>query len=60
MRWLNQPIAYVVDGKRVVGYDNELGKGDRRHPGKRETRYRFVSPRQLLADFMDDVKGIGK
>ena len=24
-------LAYVVDGERVVGYDNERGKGDHRH-----------------------------
>lgn len=53
-------LAYVVDGKRVVGYDNEQGKGDHRHLGKREAHYRFVGPRQLIADFMDDVEGIGK
>lgn len=50
-------LAYVVDGKRVVGYDNEQGKGDHRHLGKRELPYRFVNPRQLVSDFMDDVKG---
>lgn len=52
--------AYVVDGERIVGYDNEQGKGDHRHLGKRELPYRFVSPRQLVADFMDDVKGTVK
>jgi hypothetical protein len=53
-------LAYVVDGKRIVGYDNEQGKGDHRHLGKRELPYRFVSPRQLVTDFMDDVKGTVK
>lgn len=53
-------LAYVVDGKRIVGYDNEQGKGDHRHLGKRELPYRFVNPRQLVADFMDDVKGTVK
>jgi hypothetical protein len=50
-------LAYVVDGERVVGYDNERGKGDHRHFRGREEIYRFVSPRQLMVDFMADVKG---
>lgn len=53
-------LAYVVDGQRVVGYDNERGKGDHRHLGKREEKYPFVSPRRLMDDFMGDVKGTGK
>ena len=28
-------LVYVVKGKRVVGYDNERGKGDHRHVGDR-------------------------
>lgn len=53
-------LVYVVAGKRVVGYDNERGKGDHKHLGDGEQPYRFVSPRQLMADFMADVKGAGK
>lgn len=50
-------LVYVVEGKRVVGYDNERGKGDHKHLGLSEAPYRFVSPRQLMDDFMRDVKG---
>ena len=53
-------LTYVVDGKRVVGYDNERGKGDHKHWGDREETYHFVSPQQLMLDFMSDVKGIKK
>ena len=53
-------LAYVVKGKRIVGYDNERGKGDHRHRGGREKPYRFVSPQQLIADFMADVEGARK
>jgi hypothetical protein len=53
-------LAYAVEGKRVVGYDNERGKGDHKHLGDREEPYRFVNPQQLMADFMADVKGAGK
>lgn len=53
-------LVYVVEGKRMVGYDNERGKGDHKHRGDSEESYRFVSPQQLMADFMADVKGAGK
>ncbi len=51
-------LAYVVGGKRIVGYDNERGKGDHKHRGGRETPYRFLSPQRLIDDFMADVKDI--
>jgi hypothetical protein len=48
-------LAYVVDGKCVLRYDNEAGKGDHRHVGAGEMPYVFVSVDQLLDDFLDDV-----
>jgi hypothetical protein len=51
-------LVYVIGGKRIVGYDNERGKGDHKHLGDREVSYQFVSPQQLMADFMADVKGV--
>lgn len=48
-------LAYIVDEICVLRYDNEAGKGDHRHLGKRETAYRFTTPAQLLADFWRDV-----
>lgn len=53
-------LVYVIEGKRVVGYDNERGKGDHKHFGDREESYRFVNPQRLMADFMADVKGVGE
>ncbi len=50
-------LVYLIEGKRIVGYDNERGKGDHKHFGDREHAYRFVNPQQLMADFMADVKG---
>ena len=41
-------------------YDNETGKGDHRHIGSREERYRFTTVDGLLNDFMRDVRAIGK
>jgi hypothetical protein len=43
-------------GRRLVGYDNERGKGDHRHVRGREFVYRFRSPDQLIADFLADVE----
>jgi len=48
-------LAYVVDGKCVVRYDNEAGKGDHRHFGGRESAYSFQTPDKLIADFQRDI-----
>ena len=53
-------LVYVIEGMRVVGYDNERGKGDHKHLSDREEAYHFVNPQQLMADFMADVKGVGE
>lgn len=52
-------LVYVVGGKRVVGYDNERGKGDHKHLRGAELAYRFVDVQTLLADFMADVERAG-
>jgi hypothetical protein len=43
-------------GRRLVGYDNERGKGDHRHVRGRAFVYSFTSPEQLVADFLADVE----
>lgn len=48
-------LAYVVEDKCVLRYDNESGKGDHRHMGGKETTYAFVSVDQLLDDFLAEV-----
>jgi uncharacterized protein DUF6516 len=48
-------LAYMVGGERVIGYDNERGKGDHRHFKGTESPYRFVSIDELLADFVAEV-----
>ena len=53
-------LFYGRAGRRLVGYDNERGKGDHRHVGKREERYVFVSLEQLLDDFFADVDALRK
>ena len=49
-------LYYGYPGRRVVGYDNERGKGDHRHVGNREEPYRVSSVEALIADFLSDVK----
>jgi hypothetical protein len=49
-------LVYVRDGRRVVGYDNERGKGDHRHLGETQRPYRFVDVPTLLRDFWRDVE----
>ena len=49
-------IFFGLDGQRIVGYDNERGKGDHKHLGEMEIRYRFVSVEKLVADFLADVE----
>lgn len=49
-------LAFVVKGVCVLRYDNEVGKGDHKHFGYDEMRYEFSNPRQLVADFMNDVR----
>jgi len=55
-------LVYVVEGRRLVGFDNERGKGDHRHDGRREVPYAFVDVETLLADFWRAVeeKGAGR
>lgn len=49
-------LAYVVNNKCVVRYDNELSKGDHRHYGSSEFAYLFQSLEQLLIDFYLDIE----
>ena len=50
-----------AEGKCLVRYDNELGKGDHRHFRGKEEKYVFISVEKLVADFqkdIDQVRGI--
>lgn len=49
-------LVFVRDGQRLVGYDNERGKGDHRHLGALEVPYTFRGVEVLIADFMRDVE----
>ncbi len=47
--------VYALNGERVVGFDNELGKGDHCHLDGHELPYTFVSVEQLVEDFIAAV-----
>lgn len=55
---LKYRLVYVVAGTRVVGYDNELGKGDHKHLANIELPYQFVNVEQLVSDFLADVRSL--
>jgi len=48
-------LVYVVRGECVLRYDNEVGKGDHRHFGKKESDYVFTTSEQLITDFQKDI-----
>ena len=49
-------LVFIRQNQRLVGYDNERGKGDHKHIGQLEVRYKFVDIETLMADFLRDVK----
>lgn len=53
---LKYSLFYGRPGVRMVGYDNERGKGDHRHFMGRETAYAFSGAEQLMVDFWSDVR----
>jgi hypothetical protein len=48
-------MALVADGECVLRFDNEAGKGDHCHIGKRERSYTFYSSEKLIEDFWSAV-----
>jgi hypothetical protein len=47
--------VYVQAGVRIVGFDNERGKGDHCHMDGNELPYRFTTVEQLVEDFIAAV-----
>jgi hypothetical protein len=52
---LKYSVVYIVNGIRVIGYDNERGKGDHRHFASVEKPYAFINMAQLVRDFNADI-----
>jgi len=55
---LKYRLYFGRDGQRIVGYDNERGKGDHKHILDVEKRYKFTTPQKLVADFLADIERI--
>ncbi len=49
-------FVFIRNGIRIIGYDNERGKGDHKHLGEIEKDYNFINEIKLLEDFWQDVK----
>jgi hypothetical protein len=48
-------LALVANEVCVLRYDNEAGKGDHKHLGRREVPYLFTTLEKLVSDFWADV-----
>jgi hypothetical protein len=48
-------LFYGFPGQRLVGYDNERGKGDHRHIQGQEEPYVFSNWETLIDEFLADV-----
>lgn len=46
------------DGKTLVRYDNEAGKGDHKHVGRAEKPYVWRGMSALVEDFLNDVEAL--
>lgn len=49
-------LAYIVDGRCRIRYDNEAGKGDHCHRGDREEPVCFDSIDAVVAAFIHEVE----
>lgn len=48
--------VFIVEGVRVIGFDNERGKGDHCHIGGQEQPYLFQGVEQLVEDFISAIE----
>jgi hypothetical protein len=51
-------LVYIAGGQRVLGYDNERGKGDHRHIGDTEEPIQFNSMTSLIERFIAEARHI--
>ncbi|NKL25025.1 toxin-antitoxin system TumE family protein [Rhizobium leguminosarum] len=49
-------LFFGRNGERIVGFDNERGKGDHCHLDGKESRYTFVDTQKLKKDFLAEVQ----
>lgn len=48
-------LFFGRNGVRIVGFDNERGKGDHCHLDGRQVPYRFAGVERLIEDFAAEV-----
>jgi hypothetical protein len=53
---LKYSLVYGGHDGRIVGYDNESGKGDHKHIRGVEAFYKFTDVETMVADFLADVQ----
>jgi len=51
---LDFPVISI--GQRVVGFDNERGKGDHCHLDGKEIPYKFLGTDKLIEDFIAEIE----
>jgi hypothetical protein len=56
--WYKYSLFYGRAGERVVGYDNEKGKGDHKHIRDQEFPIQFETIDQLIHQFFADVAAV--
>ena len=49
-------LVYIREGQRIIGFDNERGKGDHCHVSGKESAYRFTDTDTLIQDFLQLLK----
>lgn len=49
-------LAYLENGRRIICFDNERGKGDHVHDNDQESAYHFVDVPTLVQDFIAAVR----
>ena len=49
-------LVYIVEGRRVIGYDNAERQGDHRHCRDIIEKYEFRGLRRLARDFYNDIE----
>lgn len=49
-------MAFVREGKRIIGYDNAERKGEHKHYMGKEYQYTFRDIDALLEDFFSDIR----
>jgi len=49
-------LAYIKEGRRVLGYDNERGKSHHKHYFDGEEKIEFDDWENLVRKFLEDVK----